>query len=155
MQETLSLGCCKVCGYNLDSEDLKESKVNYCPICGMAVEKGKVPVGVGAPDKDKNKNIHLNCKTQTGESQMKNRYELIGQLKIMKAFSQNEMQRSYLNDAILALIRWPETVKQCPERTKEITGALDMLSYKSRRREAEALRDTVEYLESLDCEVEV
>ena len=154
MLETLCLGCCKVCGYNLDSEDLKESEVNYCPICGMAVEKGKVPVGVGAPDKDKNKNIHLNCKTQTGESQMENKSVLIGRLKIMRDFSQTERQRMYLGDVIL-ILESDRTMKQNPEFMKELTAALDMLSYKLCRREAEVLRDTVEYLESLDCEVQI
>lgn len=37
----------------------------------------------------------------------------------------------------------------------ELAAALDMMSYKLCRKEAEVLRDTVEYLEELDCEVQV
>lgn len=38
MKQTENLGNCKTCGYNLDSEDLKNRVVNYCPICGSKVE---------------------------------------------------------------------------------------------------------------------
>ena len=36
----------------------------------------------------------------------------------------------------------------------ELAAALDMMSYKLCRKEAEVLRDTVEFLEGLDCEVQ-
>lgn len=39
MEQTVSLGYCKVCGYNLESEELEGCEVNYCPICGTAIEK--------------------------------------------------------------------------------------------------------------------
>lgn len=81
---------------------------------------------------------------------MKNKFVLIGQLKIMKEFSQNDVQRSYLRSAIVTLEG--ETPKN-DDIILELAAALEMLSYKLCRRDAEVLRDTVEYLESLDCEV--
>lgn len=81
---------------------------------------------------------------------MKNKFVLIGQLKIMKEFSQNDVQRSYLRSAIATLKG--ETPKN-DDIILELAAALEMLSYKLCRRDAEVLRDTVEYLESLDCEV--
>lgn len=85
---------------------------------------------------------------------MKNKYALIGQLKIMKAFSQNETQRNCLNDAI-SVLKSGTATKHNPEFIAELAAALEMLSYKLCRKDAEVLRDTVEYLESLDCEVQV
>lgn len=32
-------GLCKVCGYNLESDELKGREINYCPICGTKTEK--------------------------------------------------------------------------------------------------------------------
>lgn len=86
------------------------------------------------------------------ENQMKKKFVLIGRLRIMKAFGQNETQRNYLNDAISVLESGTVT-KHNPEFIAELAAALEMLSYKLCRRDAEVLRDTVEYLESLDCEV--
>lgn len=83
---------------------------------------------------------------------MKNKFVLIGQLKIMKEFSQNDVQKSYLRSAIVTL---EDQTPKNDDITLELAAALEMLSYKLCRREAEVLRDTVEYLESLDCEVQI
>lgn len=79
---------------------------------------------------------------------MENKNALIGRLKIMKAYAQNETQRICLEDAI-SYLKCDANEKQNQNHLQELTAALDMLSYKLCRREAEVLRDTVEYLETM------
>lgn len=81
---------------------------------------------------------------------------LIGKLQVMKSYTQDEVSRRYLHDAV-SILRYNQTsadAENNQEHIAEVTAALDMMSYKCCRREAEVLRDTVEYLESLDCEVQ-
>ena len=84
---------------------------------------------------------------------MENKNALIGRLKIMKAYAQNEMQRIYLEDAI-SYLKCDTNEMQNQNHLQELAAALDMMSYKLCRKEAEVLRDTVEFLEGLDCEVQ-
>jgi len=79
---------------------------------------------------------------------MENKNALIGRLKIMKAFAQNETQRICLGSAI-SILQSDSDVIQNQNLLQELIAALDMLSYKLCRREAEVLRDTVEYLEGM------
>lgn len=82
---------------------------------------------------------------------------LIGKLQVMKSCAHDEVSRMYLHDAV-NILRYNQTnadAENNQEHIVEVAAALDMMSYKSCRREAEVLRDTVEYLESLDCEVQV
>lgn len=81
---------------------------------------------------------------------MLNKNALIGQLRVMAATEQNEILRDYLQQALDAL-----NSKRGAEMADlaELTAALDMMSYKLRRREAEVLRWAVEYLKYPDCEV--
>jgi len=77
---------------------------------------------------------------------MKNKNALIGRLKIMRAYDQSGIVREYLDDTIDLL---KGSSDYSPEEVVETAAALDELSYKVCRREAEALRDTVEYLEGM------
>ena len=81
---------------------------------------------------------------------MKNANVLVGQLRVMAAREQNEILREYLPQAVAAL-----NSERGAELTDlaELAAALDMMSYKLCRKEAEVLRDTVEYLEGLEEEV--
>ena len=81
---------------------------------------------------------------------MKNANVLVGQLRVMAAREQNEILRVYLQQAVAAL-----NSERGAELTDlaELAAALDMMSYKLCRKEAEVLRDTVEYLEGLEEEV--
>ena len=77
---------------------------------------------------------------------MGNTNGLVGQLRVMAAREQNEILREYLQQAVEALDseRGAELVN-----LDELAAALDMMSYKLCRKEAEVLRDVVEYLEEL------
>lgn len=77
---------------------------------------------------------------------MENRNALIGQLSIMRAYELSEIVRGYLDDAIDLL---KGSSDYSPEEVVETAAALKMMSYRCRRNEAEVLRDTAEYLETL------
>ena len=81
---------------------------------------------------------------------MKNANVLVGQLRVMAAREQNEILREYLQQAVEALNS--ERGAELADLA-ELAAALDMMSYKLCRKEAEVLRDTVEYLEGLEEEV--
>lgn len=81
---------------------------------------------------------------------MKNANVLVGQLRVMAAREQNEILREYLQQAVAALNS--ERGAELADLA-ELAAALDMMSYKLCRKEAEVLRDTVEYLEGLEEEV--
>ena len=72
---------------------------------------------------------------------------LIGQLRVMAATEQNEILRDYLQQAVAAL-----DSKRGTELANlaELAAALDMMSDKAWRKEAEVLRSAVEYLEELN-----
>lgn len=72
---------------------------------------------------------------------------LIGQLRVMAATEQNEILRDYLQQAVAAL-----DSKRGAELANlaELAAALDMMSDKTWRKEAEVLRSAVEYLEELN-----
>lgn len=78
---------------------------------------------------------------------MKNANVLVGQLRVMAAREQNEILREYLQQAVAALNS--ERGVELADLA-ELAAALDMMSYKLCRKEAEVLRDTVEYLEGLE-----
>ena len=81
---------------------------------------------------------------------MKNANVLVGQLRVMAAREQNEILRENLQQAVAALNS--ERGAELADLA-ELAAALDMMSYKLCRKEAEVLRDAVEYLEELEEEV--
>lgn len=74
--------------------------------------------------------------------------EIIGQLRVLRSDTNNEIYEEYIADAIELIL----SNENNADMLAETIAALDMMSYKYSRREAEALRDTVEYLGKMYAE---